>query len=150
MIQSKHKEWTTPRLLVVIGLLAVISGALVGTGIAYGFHYEAPTTREIYLFTASMGFNESIVWPGVGQIPHDSFSPDHITVNKGDHVIIHYINTDDTDSHNFFMAAPYNFDLTLQPGQTANINFTASYAGVFAYKCMIHQPTMTGYLTVIG
>ena len=40
--------------------------------------------------------------------------------------------------------------VVLGQGQNATITFTASWAGVFPYRCTFHQPTMTGYLVVIG
>ena len=48
------------------------------------------------------------------------------------------------------MEAPYsmNFDLALQ--EKKDITFVASASGTFAYRCTYHQPTMTGYLVVLG
>ncbi len=41
-------------------------------------------------------------------------------------------------------------DVVVQVNQTATITFTANWAGVFRYYCAYHQPTMTGYLAVLG
>jgi len=107
------------------------------------------------------------------KIPHDTFVPDTITVNKGDHVVIHFADIESTpEGHTFTMDPPYTFDAVVYkditqgggvagtftdvPGvilgqsQTATITFTANWAGTFRYFCEIHQPTMTGYLVVIG
>src|SRR6266568_4455745 len=103
----------------------------------------------------------------VWKMPHDTFSPDRITVNKGDNVVIYYRNIEDTtEDHNFHMDSPYTFDVVVHAGQTENfpvvstlhgtsdvtihvnqtatITFRANWAGVFPYQCLIHQPTMTG------
>ncbi len=105
-----------------------------------------PQTREFQLFTTSLDFNETQVG-----IPHDTFTPDHLIVNKGDTVVIHFHNLEDTDEHHTFtMQAPYAMDYDVAPGAEANITFVADHAGVFPYTCGFHQPTMTGYLVVIG
>ncbi len=169
MTQSTAKQWSAEKLLLVVGIVAIAAGAAVGTSVGYAVHYSAPTTRAFYLFNSSLPFNEQ-AW---GNLSHDTFSPDRITVNKGDKVIIYYRNIEDTkEDHTFNMDAPYTFDavihagqteafpvaatmkgtngITLHVNQTATITFTASWAGVFPYRCEIHQPTMTGYLVVLG
>ncbi len=168
MTQTMTKPWSTEKLLLVIGIVAVIAGAAVGTSVGYAVHYAAPTTRAFYLFNSSLPFDQH-TWG----IPHDTFSPDRITVNKGDKVVIYYRNIEDTtEDHQFIMDQPYKFDavvhggqnetfpvvstlndasvLLLHVNQTATITFTASWAGVFPYYCYIHHPTMTGYLVVLG
>jgi len=168
MTQSTAKLWSTEKILLVVGIVAVIAGAAVGTSVGYAVHYAAPTTRAFYLFNNSLPFDQH-TWG----IPHDTFSPDRITVNKGDKVIIYYRNIEDTtEAHTFTMDTPYTFDAVVHAGQnetfpvasslkgasnvvvqvnqTATITFTASWAGVFRYYCAYHQPTMTGYLVVLG
>ena len=99
--------------------------------------------------------------------------PDTITVNKGDHVLIHFADIESTpEGHTFTMDPPYTFsavvyknvtqgggvagtfsnvgNVLMAQSQTATITFTASWAGTFRYWCTIHYPTMTGYLVVIG
>ncbi len=140
------RRWSTERLLVVVALVATVGGAVVGTAVGYGFHYEARQTRKIYLFNNGLDFNETTFG-----LPHDTFTPDHMTVNKGDTVVIHYINIEDKpEKHNFSINAPYNIDVDVEQGQTANITFTANYAGIFLYYCKFHTPTMEGYLSVQG
>jgi len=152
----------------VATVIAIVSGASVGLGVGYVIHYNAPTTRTFYLFDRSLPFNESLF-----NIPHDTFVPDTITVNKGDHVVIHFADIESTpEGHTFTMDPPYTFDAVVykdvtQGGgvagtfskvgnvfmgqsQTATIAFTAYWAGTFKYYCAIHPPTMTGYLVVIG
>jgi len=168
MNQSTTKQWSTGKLLLVVGVVAIVAGAAVGTSVGYAVRYAAPTTRSFYLFNNSLPFDQN-VWG----IPHDVFSPDRITVNKGDKVVIYYRNIEDTtEDHNFVMDSPYTFDAVVHAGQnetfpiastlksttavvvhvnqTATITFTASWAGVFRYYCAYHQPTMTGYLVVLG
>jgi plastocyanin len=168
MTQSTKKQWSAKKLLLVVAIVAVAAGAAIGVSVGYAVRYEAPTTRTFYLFNSSLPFDQH-TWG----IFHDTFSPDRITVNKGDKVIIHYRNIEDTsESHTFTMDPPYTFDAVVHAGQnetfpiattltntnnvlvhvnqTATITFTASWGGVFPYRCEIHQPTMTGYLVVLG
>ncbi len=139
MSQTTTKQLSASKLLLVVAVVAIIAGAATG------------------------------VW----KMPHDTFSPDRITVNKGDNVVIYYRNIEDTtEDHNFHMDSPYTFDVVVHAGQTENfpvvstlhgtsdvtihvnqtatITFRANWAGVFPYQCLIHQPTMTGYLVVLG
>jgi plastocyanin len=172
---SEFSNLSTGKLLIVAAAIAIVSGATVGVGVGSVIHYSAPTTREFLLFDGSLPFNDAQPPEGFGY-PHDIFVPDRITVNKGDTVLIHYVNIEDVgELHNFHMDAPYSFDATvyynatehglgggvktplthenivvLGQGENATITFTASWAGVFPYKCDFHQPTMTGYLVVIG
>jgi len=172
---SGFGKMSTGKLLLAAGVIAIVSGASVGLSVGYVIHYSAPTTREFYLFDGSLPFNDEPRPAGFGY-PHDIFVPDRITVNKGDSVLIHYVNIEDVaENHNFHMDAPYSFDaivyanasinsgkgevvntfsrvnqVVLEQGQNATITFTASWAGVFPYRCDYHQPTMTGYLVVIG
>ena len=168
MTGSGFGKLSTSKSLVAAAIIAIVSGAAVGLGVGYVIHYDAPTTRTFYLFDRSLPFNETVF-----KIPHDTWVPDTITVNKGDHVVIHFLDTESTpEGHTYNMDPPYTFDAVVynnvtQGGsvagtfsnvnrvifgqsQTATITFTASWAGTFRYYCEIHQPTMTGYLVVIG
>ncbi len=158
------------RILVVIAIIAIVSGVSVGLGVGYVVRYNAPTTRTFYLFDRSLPFNESVFG-----FYHDTFLPATITVNKGDHVLIHFVDTEATpEGHTFDLDAPYTFNAVVYKnvttpigggvsgtfsnvssvviGQSGNatITFTASWAGTFRYYCHIHLPTMTGYLVVMG
>ncbi len=168
MTGSGFGKFSAAKLLAAAALIAISSGAVVGLSVGYVVHYSAPATRTFYLFDGTLPFSE----PTFYNIPHDTFVPDTITVDKGDHVVIHYINIEDvSESHTFTMDLPYKFDATLygnatqqgvvgaypnvgnivlSQGQNATITFTASWAGTFRYLCEFHQPTMTGYLVVIG
>ena len=168
MSQTTTKQWSASKLLLVVAVVAILAGAAIGATVGYAVRYEAPTTRTFYLFNSSLPFDEA-TW----HLSHDTFSPDRITVNKGDKVIIYYRNIEDVnEDHLFSMNAPYSFDavihagqtenfpvaasytgtntITLHVNQTATITFTAGWAGVFEYWCDKHLPTMTGYLVVLG
>jgi len=168
MSRSSFSKLSTNRLLTVAAIIAIVSGAAVGMGVGYVIHYDAPTTRTFYLFDRSLPFDENIFG-----YPHDTFVPDTITVNKGDHVLIHFVDIESTpEGHTFNLDAPYTLNavvyknvtegggvkatVTNMPGvvigmsENATITFTANWAGTFRFYCAIHQPTMTGYLVVVG
>jgi len=106
----------------------------------------SPQTREYHIFTSSLEFNETQLG-----IPHDVFSPDLIVAHKGDTLVIHYHNLEDTDEHHTFtMDAPYAVNKDVAPNEEANITLTLDTPGVFTYVCTYHQPTMTGHVLVIG
>lgn len=106
----------------------------------------APQTREYHLFTTTVDFNETALG-----IPHDTFTPTSLFANKGDTIVVHYHNLEDTDEHHTFtMAAPFGVDKDLAPNEEANITLQASQVGIFPFVCKYHQPTMTGYVVVVG
>lgn len=144
----KMSSWSVRRVLLVTALVSMSVGGLAGYGLGYAFQYQAPTKREYFLFNSSVELNESL-YPYI----HDTFFPDHLTANRGDTILIHYINTESPpagDRHSFTMDAPYTINKVVLPGTNANITFTANLPGVFRYYCIFHEPTMRGYLTVLG
>ena len=144
MTQSTTRQWSTEKLLLVIGIIAILAGIAIGTSVGYAVRYEAPTTRTFYLFNSSLNFDEEL-WG----VSHDTFSPDRITVNKADKVVIIYRNIEDqNEDHTFTMEAPYTMNHVLPADTTTEFSFNATASGSFAYRCTYHQPTMTGWLTV--
>ncbi len=81
------------------------------------------------------------------------FAPDVIRVNKGDKVIVHVTNIEQTrDELHGFAIDDYNINLVIDPGETKTVTFTAAKGGVYAYYCTnfcsaLHQE-MQGYLLV--
>jgi nitrous-oxide reductase len=81
------------------------------------------------------------------------FAPDVIRVNKGDKVIVHVTNIEQTrDELHGFAINDYNINLVIDPGETKTVTFTADKSGVFAYYCTnfcsaLHQE-MQGYMLV--
>ncbi len=132
-------------------LIGIVVAALVGAGAGFAGGYlsrpaPAAQAREFHVFTVVLGFNDTLVG-----LPHDGFSPDQITVNRGDSVTIHFYNTEDeAERHSFTMAAPYAMDRDLNWQENVTFTFTANTAGMFQYWCKYHLPSMVGYLVVLG
>jgi nitrous-oxide reductase len=82
-----------------------------------------------------------------------SFTPNSIEVNKGDVVTIYLTNIEQTtDEIHGFGLGEYNLNVTVDPGETKTVKFTADKPGVFPYYCTnfcsaLHQE-MQGYLLV--
>jgi nitrous-oxide reductase len=81
------------------------------------------------------------------------FAPDVIRVNRGDTVIIHVTNIEQTrDELHGLAVDDYNINLVIDPGETKTVTFTADKSGVYAFYCTnfcsaLHQE-MQGYLLV--
>jgi nitrous-oxide reductase len=79
--------------------------------------------------------------------------PTAIDVNKGDKVIFHITNIEQTtDELHGFGIAEYDVNLVVDPGETKHVTITADKTGVFPYYCTnfcsaLHQE-MQGYLLV--
>ena len=80
-------------------------------------------------------------------------NPERITVNKGDEVTIYMTNLERAqDETHGFTIDNFNVHASLEPGETAEIQFTADIEGVFPYYCTefcsaLHLEMM-GYLMV--
>jgi plastocyanin len=167
MTHSEFAGMSPAKILAAVGVVSVIAGTLTGYGLGVTAQYQAPQTREIWLFNGSLPFDSA----KFGNIPHDTFTPDRMIVNRGDTLVIHYFNIEDMpDHHTFTMGNPYFFkyvvtknatnivvsqatnvqNVDLTPGQNATITFRANLPGIFRYWCVYHLPTMAGYINVIG
>ncbi len=80
-------------------------------------------------------------------------NPERITVNKGDNVTIYMTNLERAqDETHGFTVDHYDVHASLEPGETAEINFIADIEGVFPYYCTefcsaLHLEMM-GYMMV--
>ncbi len=64
------------------------------------------------------------------------FTPEHVEIQKGDHVIWHITNVERAyDATHGFSLPGYNINLSLEPGETSTIEFDADQGGVFTYYC---------------
>jgi len=81
------------------------------------------------------------------------FVPEYIRVYEGDEVVLHVTNIEQAhDATHGLGISKYNINLSLEPGETQTVRFTADKPGVFPYYCTefcsaLHLE-MTGYLLV--
>jgi nitrous-oxide reductase len=64
------------------------------------------------------------------------FTPEHVEVNQGDHVVWHITNVERAQdaTHGFALPA-YNMNVSLEPGEALTFEFDADQDGVFTYYC---------------
>jgi nitrous-oxide reductase len=81
------------------------------------------------------------------------YTPEHVEVKQGDHVIWHLTNIERAyDATHGFALPGYNINLSLEPGEHQTVEFDADQAGIFSYYCTefcsaLHLE-MTGYFMV--
>ncbi len=81
------------------------------------------------------------------------YTPEHIKLKKGDHVILHITNIERArDATHGFALTGFNINLSLEPGEAQTIEFDADTPGVYPYYCTefcsaLHLEMM-GYLTI--
>ena len=64
------------------------------------------------------------------------FNPEHITVKEGDRVVWRITNIERAvDATHGFAVPAYNINLSLEPGETATIEFVADTPGTFPFYC---------------
>ena len=64
------------------------------------------------------------------------FTPEHVKIKQGDHVIWHMTNLERTrDATHGFALSGYNINLSLEPGETQTIEFDADMSGTYTFYC---------------
>ena len=64
------------------------------------------------------------------------FNPEHVEVNKGDHVTWHITNVESQrDATHGFALPGYNINLSLEPGEAVTLEFDADTEGTYSYYC---------------
>jgi nitrous-oxide reductase len=77
--------------------------------------------------------NNVEIWTAVVR---SHFTPEHVRIKKGDHVIWHFTNLEQTrDATHGFALPGYNINLSLEPGKTETVEFDANMSGTYAYYC---------------
>lgn len=123
-------------------VVAIVAAAVVAAGISYAMA-PRPAARtaqvvEVYMIAGDFG--------------NDTFLPGTLTAYRGDTLRIHIMNTEETEEHDF-MIDEFGVDTEIPAGAgiwTDVPDFVVDQAGTFAYRCMFHQPQMTGWLTVLA
>ncbi len=116
-----------------------------------------PMTMSVDPEAAAIG-NERIVRNGDTvevwmSVIRSHFNPEHISVKEGDKVIMHLTNVERArDATHGFAIDGYNVNLSLEPGESSTVEFTADKPGVFPFYCTefcsaLHLEMM-GYLLV--
>ena len=122
----RHWGWVAAAAVAVLSAVAVAAGSFIP------FPTAKPQTREITL-----------------EARRFAYSPERITVNKGDHVILTFAPQDVT--HGIYVDG-YDVKAEAAPGKTAVLDFIADKPGTFRLRCSINcgelHPFMIGLLAV--
>lgn len=64
------------------------------------------------------------------------FTPEHVRVKQGDHVVWHFTNLERTrDATHGWALGGYNLNLSLEPGKAETVEFDAKNGGVYPFYC---------------
>ncbi len=75
------------------------------------------------------------------------WDPSQIIVNQGDEVTLEILGVNGAEHPTVIDG--YDISFTVKRGQLTTVTFTADKAGVFQFRCGIHQPSMVGELIVL-
>jgi plastocyanin len=80
-----------------------------------------------------------------------AFSPNFFAVHKDEPTLIHFLNLQPDDNHDFMLYAPDQvfLKILLPPLQETSYVFTFHREGLFNFMCAMHQPSMTGQILVL-
>jgi plastocyanin len=81
-----------------------------------------------------------------------AFSPSTIAVHQNEPTIIALWNLQADDEHDFAIIGPDDrplMDVQLPPDSIATYKFTFHRHGLYAFRCLIHQPEMSGQIMVL-
>jgi heme/copper-type cytochrome/quinol oxidase subunit 2 len=75
------------------------------------------------------------------------WDPNQIIVNRGDEVTLEILGVNGAEHPTSIDG--YDISFTVKRGQLTTVTFTADKAGVFKFRCGVHQPSMVGELIVL-
>jgi len=136
MEQTKHRFWSTSRLVV---LVVVLTGGSLGGIVAAS--YTLPSLElcvgtfgsvHFTLVMTLQGFNGSKnVYPRAAPV---------LNVGRCQTVTVHLVNQDTHDAHGFAITHYFDSGIRLSPGDSQNVTFTANRAGKFTVYCNVLCP----------
>lgn len=80
-----------------------------------------------------------------------AFSPNFFAVHKDEPTLIHFLNLQPDDNHDFMLYAPDQvfMKMLLPPLRDTAYVFTFHREGLFNMLCAMHQPSMSGQILVL-
>jgi plastocyanin len=75
------------------------------------------------------------------------WEPSQIIVNEGDEVTLEILGVNGAEHPTVIDG--YDISFTVKRGELTTVTFTADKPGVFAFRCGVHMPSMTGELIVL-
>ena len=113
---------------------------------------NGPVGATVYVQTHAVAVKESGPKETVAKFGEVyAFSPNFFAVHKDEPTMIHFLNLQPDDNHDFMLYAPDQVfcKILLPPLKDSTYAFTFHREGLFNFVCAMHQPSMSGQILVL-
>ena len=113
---------------------------------------NGPVGATIYVQTRAVAVKETGPKETVAKFGEVyAFSPNFFAVHKDEPTMIHFLNLQPDDNHDFMLYAPDQvfLKMLLPPLKDTPYVFTFHREGLFNFLCAMHQPSMAGQILVL-
>jgi plastocyanin len=113
---------------------------------------NAPFAAQVYIQTHAVAVKETGPKETVAKFGEVyAFSPNFLAVHRDEPTLIHFLNLQPDDNHDFLLYTPDQvfMKVLLPPLQDTSFVFTFHREGLFNFLCAMHQPSMTGQILVL-
>lgn len=113
---------------------------------------NSPVGANVYVQTHAVAVKETGPKETVAKFGEVyAFSPSFFAVHKDEPTMIHFLNLQPDDNHDFMLFAPDQvfMKLLLPPLKETTYVFTFHREGLFNFICAMHQPSMSGQILVL-
>jgi plastocyanin len=113
---------------------------------------NGPVGATVYVQTHAISVKENASKEALAKFGEVyAFSPNFFVVHKDEPTMIHFLNLQADDNHDFMLFAPDQvfLKMLLRPLQDTTYVFTFHREGLFNFICAMHQPSMTGQILVL-
>jgi len=113
---------------------------------------NGPIGATVYVQTHAISVKENASKEALAKFGEVyAFSPNFFAVHKDEPTMIHFLNLQSDDNHDFMLFAPDQvfLKMLLPPLQDTAYVFTFHREGLFNFICAMHQPSMAGQILVL-
>ena len=113
---------------------------------------NGPIGATVYVQTHAISVKENASKEALAKFGEVyAFSPSFFAVHKDEPTLIHFLNLQSDDNHDFMLFAPDQvfLKMLLPPLQDTSYVFTFHREGLFNFVCAMHQPSMAGQILVL-
>ncbi len=113
---------------------------------------NAPVGATVYVQTHAISVKENASKEALAKFGEVyAFSPSFFAVHKDEPTMIHFLNLQPDDNHDFMLFAPDQVfcKILLMPLKDTTYAFTFHREGLFNFICAMHQPSMSGQILVL-
>lgn len=113
---------------------------------------NGPIGATVYVQTHAISVKENASKDALAKFGEVyAFSPNFFAVHKDEPTVIHFLNLQSDDNHDFMLFAPDQvfLKMLLPPLKDTTYVFTFHREGLFNFICAMHQPSMAGQILVL-